>query len=108
MRSVERSDRDYRRTNDKENVTNLTYKANTRQSEQAVFSKVREMKESILNNNYIKTSIGARPIKYEKYEGKREFDPRVENIDKINSKIKQILSCLSQNEKNPKYNRDIK
>lgn len=30
MRSVERSDRDYRRTNDKENVTNLTYKANTR------------------------------------------------------------------------------
>lgn len=30
-------------------------------------------------------------------EGRRDFDPRVENIDKINSKIKQILSCLTEN-----------
>lgn len=34
-----------------------------------------------------------------RYNGKREFEPRVENIDKINSKIKQILSCLSNNDK---------
>ncbi len=25
----------------------------------------------------------------------KQFDPRVENIDKINAKIKQILSCLA-------------
>ena len=25
----------------------------------------------------------------------RQSDPRVENIDKINAKIKQILSCLA-------------
>jgi hypothetical protein len=40
-------------------------------------------------------------------EGRRDFDPRVENIDKINSKIKQILSCLTENEKAPsKYLRE--
>lgn len=65
------------------------------------------MKESIINNNdYMKNSINPRSsitsAKYanygeSKYDSKKDFDPRVENIDKINSKIKQILSCLSEN-----------
>ena len=67
---------------------------------------MREMKESIINNDYMKSSINGRAsissakfAQYaeNKYEYKKEFDPRVENIDKINSKIKQILSCLSEN-----------
>ncbi len=63
------------------------------------------MKESIINNDYMKSSINGRASitsskinQYNhKYEPKKEIDPRVENIDKINSKIKQILSCLSEN-----------
>lgn len=63
------------------------------------------MKESIINNDYMKSSINGRASitsakfsQYDnKYEPKKELDPRVENIDKINSKIKQILSCLSEN-----------
>jgi hypothetical protein len=96
-------EKDYGRSNEKENE-NAAYKPN-RESEEAVFSKVREMKESILNSNYMKSSAAARngiaSGKYAQLEGKnegrRDFEPRVENIDKINSKIKQILSCLSEN-----------
>jgi hypothetical protein len=78
-----------------------------------IVSKVREMKESIINQEYFKqpsipsnTSRNSMPMFTKhanyadvKYDGKREFEPRVENIDKINCKIKQILSCLSNNEK---------
>lgn len=30
------------------------------------------------------------------------IDPRVQNIDKINLKIKKILDCLNENEKFPR------
>jgi hypothetical protein len=97
-------DRDYRRPTDKENDY-AAYKSGNREEEEAIFSKVREMKESIINNDYMKSSINGRASissakfsQYDhKYEAKKELDPRVENIDKINSKIKQILSCLSEN-----------
>lgn len=55
------------------------------------------MRNSINGRNSLSGKYG--PVD-SKNEPKREFDPRVENIDKINSKIKQILSCLSENEKN--------
>jgi hypothetical protein len=63
-----------------------------------MFSKVREMKESLINKDYMRSSINPRSsinsTKQTQPENNRQFDPRVENIDKINSKIKQILSCL--------------
>jgi hypothetical protein len=102
-------EREYRRPTDKENDY-LPSRGGAREEEEAIFSKVREMKESIINNDYMKSSINGRAsitsakfAQYgeNKYESKKEFDPRVENIDKINSKIKQILSCLSENEKVP-------
>ena len=73
-----------------------------------IFSKVREMKESLINNDYMRSSNQGKNTyasKYNKYEDSKDsnknYDPRVENIDKINSKIKQILNCLAENEKNP-------
>jgi hypothetical protein len=61
------------------------------------------MKESIINNDYMRGSNGRASISSAKYsqltdsktDPSRKFDPRVENIDKINAKIKQILSCLA-------------
>lgn len=67
MKERSGNERDVRRYSDKENVSNVSYRANHRESEEAVFSKVREMKESILNNNSIKNSIGAKSMKYDKY-----------------------------------------
>ncbi len=41
--------------------------------------------------------------KYRQYQGQtHKIDPRVQNIDKINMKIKKILDCLNQNEKHTK------
>ncbi len=31
-----------------------------------------------------------------------KIDPRVQNIDKINMKIKKILDCLNENDKVPR------
>jgi len=67
------------------------------------------MKESIINNDYIRGSTNPRSsvssANYQggdsKHDASRQSDPRVENIDKINAKIKQILSCLAEGEKNP-------
>jgi hypothetical protein len=59
---------------------------------------MREMKESVINNDFMRSSANGRGLG-RPVEGRRDFDPRVENIDKINSKIKQILSCLTENEK---------
>lgn len=37
------------------------------------------------------------------YQGQtHKIDPRVQNIDKINMKIKKILDCLNENEKHTK------
>ena len=71
------------------------------------------MKESLINQDIMKGSVNGRSsISSFKYNNigeqradhsahnlnnSRPFDPRVENIDKINSKIKQILSCLNEN-----------
>jgi hypothetical protein len=52
-------DREYRRPTDKENDY-LPYRSGNREEEDAIFSKVREMKESIINNDYMKTSINGR------------------------------------------------
>jgi hypothetical protein len=76
-------------------------KSYAREDEEALFSKVREMKESLINQD-MKGSLNGRSsiaaYKYSAAETKSDhsgqFDPRVENIDKINSKIKKILSCL--------------
>ena len=82
--------------------------AGRREEEEALFSKMREMKESLINQDVMKRSINGRSstssFKYNqlgesKPDNTRQFDPRVENIDKINSKIKQILNCLAENEK---------
>jgi hypothetical protein len=70
------------------------------------------MKESILNNDYARGSANPRfsGSNYPAAESRqfaRQFDPRVENIDKINAKIKQILSCLTDGDKKPsKYLKD--
>lgn len=62
------------------------------------------MKESIINNDYMRGSTNGRTsISSAKYsqlpetkpDMSKQFDPRVENIDKINAKIKQILNCLA-------------
>lgn len=61
-----------------------------------LFSKMREMKESLVSKEFMRGSMHPRSSISSKDE-RRCLDPRVENIDKINSKIKQILSCLSEN-----------
>jgi hypothetical protein len=73
------------------------YRSNYREDEEAIFSKMREMKESIINNDCLRPSLGKPSSQLgERAEiGRKEYDPRVENIDKINSKIKQILNCLT-------------
>lgn len=89
----------------------LEMKSHAMEEEEALFSKVREMKESLINQEVMKSSVNGRSsISSFKYNNGaetrvdhsahnpnngRNFDPRVENIDKINSKIKQILSCLN-------------
>ena len=57
------------------------------------------MKESIINSEYMKGSLQTRNIvpAGRQSEFRSQFEPRVENIDKINSKIKHILSCLNEN-----------
>ena len=89
----------------------LDMKSHAREEEEALFSKVREMKESLINQDVMKSSINGRNSnssgrfqmesrnEHHMSQGgnNRQFDPRVENIDKINSKIKQILSCLNEN-----------
>lgn len=59
------------------------------------------MKESLIHNERLKSSNLGKSYITSKHsligENKKEYDPRVENIDKINSKIKQILSCLNEN-----------
>jgi len=106
-----------RRSNDKrypfEDRKNMyDFKSHSREDEEALFSKVREMKESLINQDLMKGSVHSRgnnssyKYSHEPRPEARNFDPRVENIDKINSKIKQILNCLAENEKNPsKYSR---
>ena len=68
------------------------------------------MKESILNNESMRSSINPRSsissttfsqLTEPNSDHSRFFDPRVENIDKINAKIKQILSCLAEDQNNP-------
>ena len=68
------------------------------------------MKESILNNESMRSSINPRSsissttfsqLTEPNSDHSRLFDPRVENIDKINAKIKQILSCLAEDQNNP-------
>ena len=62
------------------------------------------MKESLINQDKMRVSVNSRSQLMGKSslltDGKKDYDPRVENIDKINSKIKQILNCLNDNEKN--------
>ncbi len=36
---------------------------------------------------------------YTKFNRREYFDPRIESIDKINSKIKRILDCIDDCEK---------
>jgi hypothetical protein len=57
------------------------------------------MKESIINSEYMKGSLQTRNIAPagRQSEFRSQYEPRVENIDKINSKIKHILSCLNEN-----------
>jgi hypothetical protein len=50
---------DIRRSNEKYNEFG-GYKGSNRESEDAIFSKVREMKESIINNDYIKNATNGR------------------------------------------------
>ena len=85
---------------------NQEVRVDRREEEEALFTKVREMKESLINQDLMKGSMNGRSstssFKYNhhgetKTDNGRQFDPRVENIDKINSKIKQILSCLAEN-----------
>jgi len=67
------------------------------------------MKESIINSSdYTKSSLHTRNIAAggRQSEFRSQFEPRVENIDKINSKIKHILSCLNENERNSRPSRD--
>ena len=73
-------------------------KENSKNDEEAVFKKIKEMKDSLLGGrgSYDKAKV-TRSI----YEPSRDPRPtsglddhRIENIDKINSKIQQILSCL--------------
>ena len=68
------------------------------------------MKESILNNESMRSYINPRSsissttfsqLTEPNSDHSRFFDPRVENIDKINAKIKQILSCLAEDQNNP-------
>ena len=88
-------------------------KSYAREDEEALFSKVREMKESLINQDLMKSSTNGRSstssykYSHEPKPEARNYDPRVENIDKINSKIKQILNCLTENENHPsKYLRE--
>lgn len=71
-------ERDYRRSNDKENEY-AAYKSNNREEEEAIFSKVREMKESIINNDYMKNSINVRSsinsVKFAQY-GESKYDAK--------------------------------
>jgi len=58
------------------------------------------MKESLLHNSdRMKASVMGKSYLTGKYptssDPNKDYDPRVENIDKINNKIKQILSCLN-------------
>lgn len=81
----------------------MDWRSGNRAEEEAIFSKVREMKESLINQERMKGSVTGKSRmvgRTSEAEAQREYDPRVENIDKINSKIKQILNCLSDNEKN--------
>ena len=87
-------------------------KSYAREDEEAMFSKVREMKESLINQDLMKGCMNGRSstssykYSHDARPETRNYDPRVENIDKINSKIKQILNCLAENEKHPsKYSR---
>jgi hypothetical protein len=71
------------------------------------------MKESLINQDLMRGSTNGRSstssykYSHEPRQETRNYDPRVENIDKINSKIKQILNCLAENEKHPsKYLRE--
>lgn len=53
------------------------------------------MKDSLLNkNDKIKTTKSIYEPRYSEKAEIRTNDNRVENIDKINSKIQQILHCL--------------
>ena len=55
------------------------------------------MKESIINNDYMRGLTNPSS----NHGDSKQFDPRLENIDKINTKIKQTLSCLAEGEKKP-------
>lgn len=63
------------------------------------------MKESFMANDFIKPSVSVRGnfdknkvATIQDFIGRKDqYDPRVENIDKINTKIKQILNCLTEN-----------
>lgn len=69
--------------------------------EEAVFRKIKEMKDSLINKSYndkIRTTKSIyEPRANEKQEIQASLllsEHRVQNIDKINSKIQQILNCL--------------
>jgi hypothetical protein len=68
--------------------------------EEVVFRRIKEMKDSLLTRNYTEKG-GRNPYNYWPRGGDLQDarpahlgEHRVENIDKINTKIQQILSCL--------------
>ena len=74
----------------------------SRSEEEAFFSKVREMKDSLIHQERSRgpsTRSYLMPKQPHHGEGRKECEPRIENIDRINNKIKQILTCLNDNEK---------
>lgn len=74
------------------------YKKENIGEEETIFRKIKEMKDSLLNkNDKIKTTKSIYDPRVPEKAECRLNDNRVENIDKINSKIQQILSCLKDN-----------
>lgn len=64
------------------------------------------MKESVLQSDYSKGSSTGKSFYggyVDKNQPKKEYQPRVKNIENINSKIKDLLSTFNENEKNISY-----
>ena len=77
-------------------------KENCKNDEEAVFKKIKEMKESLLcgKGGYDKAKVTKsiyEPFKDHKKRPSGLDDQRIDKIDKISSKIQQILGCLKEN-----------
>ena len=64
-----------------------------------MFRKIKEMKESLIGNRTAYEQSKTIKSIYEPSRARETAndDYKIENIDKINTKIQQILSCLKDN-----------